>query len=59
MSDADLYIVHTGFGTKQGSTVKNWKKRWFVLLSNGKLRYFVDKGQSTEQGHVNILKDTV
>jgi hypothetical protein len=27
--------LHSGFLTKQGKHVKNWKKRWMVLLSDG------------------------
>eukprot|EP00035_Acanthoeca_spectabilis_P038636 m.54907 g.54907 ORF g.54907 m.54907 type:complete len:209 (-) comp9225_c0_seq2:1153-1779(-) len=33
-------ILHTGFLVKQGKIFKNWKNRWFVLYSDGKLRYF-------------------
>ena len=56
---SDVSIVNTGWGTKQGGNIKNWKKRWFVLLSNGCLRYFVDKLACDEQGHIDILKHTV
>ena len=59
MSEAPISIVAMGWGTKQGGKVKNWKKRWFVLLSNGILRYFVDKSSYAEQGHVELGKQTV
>ena len=51
-------IIYSGWGIKKGSTVKNWKRRWFVLLSNGLLRYFVDKSSFEEQGHVEIDSQT-
>jgi hypothetical protein len=52
-------IVHLGWAVKQGGNVKNWKKRWFVLLSNGTLRYFTDKMTIAEKGHIDIQKETV
>jgi len=33
----------TGFLTKEGGSIKTWKKRYFVL-KNGELSYFKDKG---------------
>eukprot|EP00037_Helgoeca_nana_P033004 m.416279 g.416279 ORF g.416279 m.416279 type:complete len:207 (+) comp29908_c0_seq1:263-883(+) len=36
----DPRILHTGFLVKQGKIFRNWKNRWFVLYSDGKLRYF-------------------
>jgi len=58
MSTSFPNIIHTGWGVKRGSTVKNWKRRWFVLLSNGLLRYFTDKLAIEEQGHVIIDAQT-
>ena len=52
-------IVLVDWGIKQGSTVKNWKRRWFVLLSNGLLRYFVDKSVVDEQGSIQIDSNTM
>ncbi|EGD80630.1 hypothetical protein PTSG_01218 [Salpingoeca rosetta] len=37
--EKDLYVVHQGFLTKRGKNVKNWKRRWFVLKSNGSMSY--------------------
>lgn len=51
-------IIKTGWGIKQGSKVKNWKRRWFVLLDNGQLRYFEDKNSFQEKGHYSINKQT-
>ena len=58
MTPSDIKIIHTGFGTKKGSTVKSWKRRWFVLLSNGSLRYFSDKFAPDEKGRMEINKST-
>eukprot|EP00035_Acanthoeca_spectabilis_P008250 m.151033 g.151033 ORF g.151033 m.151033 type:complete len:201 (-) comp14280_c0_seq4:3511-4113(-) len=33
-------VVLAGFMTKRGKVVKSWKRRFMVLLSNGKLLYF-------------------
>lgn len=35
--------IHSGWMTKQGGLIKNWKKRWFVLRSTGALDYYLDK----------------
>lgn len=51
-------IVKTGWGVKQGSKVKSWKRRWFVLLSNGILRYFEDKISYVEKGRYELNKQT-
>lgn len=52
-------IIHMGWGVKIGKNVKNLKRRWFVLLSTGELKYFVDKMAITAQGQVQINYDTV
>ena len=51
-------ISYSGWAMKLGARVKNWKRRWFVLLSNGKLRYFEDKNAYQEKGHLQINKKT-
>ncbi|EAY14458.1 PH domain containing protein [Trichomonas vaginalis G3] len=51
-------IIKTGWGIKLGSRVKNWKRRWFVLLSDGSLRYFEDKITFSEKGYYQIDKNT-
>jgi len=40
---ADLKVVKKGWLTKEGSFIKSWKKRWFVILGPGPtsvLRYY-------------------
>lgn len=59
MDLSDPSVIYTGWGVKQGGNVKTWKKRWFVLLSNGLLRYFIDKLSNEEQGSIEIKKETV
>lgn len=54
----NIKIVFTGWGVKKGSNVKNWKRRWFVLLSDGNLRYFTDKLSYEEQGSVLVEQNT-
>ena len=51
-------ICHSGWAMKLGARVKNWKRRWFVLLSNGILRYFEDKTSFQEKGRVQLDKTT-
>ena len=53
-----LTIAFSGWAVKLGSRVKNWKRRWFVLLSNGALRYFEDKTTFQEKGHIELDKST-
>ena len=56
--DVPFKILHAGWAFKLGSKVKNWKRRWFVLLSNGNLRYFEDKDSFQEKGHLQLDKMT-
>lgn len=39
-------IVHEGWATKQGSKVKNWKRRYFVLRKDNTLSYYADTKDS-------------
>jgi hypothetical protein len=36
----EAVILHSGFITKRGHFVKNWKRRFFSLSKNGLLQYF-------------------
>lgn len=36
-------VIYSGYLTKQGSIVKNWKKRWFVLTDDSELSYWIDE----------------
>ena len=49
--------VHRGWLTKQGGVIKSWKKRLFVLDSNGVLSYF--KGDPDEAGEVAVPSGTI
>ncbi|EAX92279.1 PH domain containing protein [Trichomonas vaginalis G3] len=58
MAEACFQIIKTGWAVKLGQRVKSWKRRWFVLLGNGHLRYFVDKSTYIEQGCMILTKNT-
>jgi len=50
--------VMTGWLTKCGHIVPNWKKRWFVLENTGKMHYFT--GPSGQlKGTINVVGATV
>lgn len=38
-----------------GNTVKSWKRRWFVLKTNGYLYYYEDKSSKLEKGKVDVV----
>ncbi|XP_004347791.2 hypothetical protein CAOG_03966 [Capsaspora owczarzaki ATCC 30864] len=46
-------IVHEGYLTKQGGSVKTWKKRWFVLRGNAIL-YYRTQDAKTPLGIINL-----
>ena len=46
--------IKSGYLTKQGHRVKNWKRRWVSLAENGVLSYSEDKGDSREKGTLAI-----
>jgi hypothetical protein len=52
-------ILRTGWATKEGQHVKNWKRRWFVLLQTGVIRYFTDKLAFEPKGEIVITPSTV
>jgi len=42
-SKSDSYIVKEGWMMKQGGFVRNWKRRWFELQSNGLCKYYMNE----------------
>ena len=40
MSDVRSTIIKQGYLRKEGKLFKSWKKRWFVLETDGKVRYY-------------------
>jgi len=52
-------IIKQGWLKKQGSFIKNWKKRWCVLLKNSnesKLAYYSDQGRTTLKGEIKLAE---
>jgi len=47
-----------GWMTKQGGSIKTWKKRWFVLKGN-KLYYFKGKTDDDAKGLIDLEADTL
>lgn len=41
-----------------GKSIKSWKRRWFVLKSNGYLYYYENKASSTEKGKIDVMAAT-
>jgi hypothetical protein len=43
----------TGFLTKRGGRIKNWKRRFFIL-ENGKMKYYANEGDKKEKGTIIV-----
>lgn len=41
-----------------GKSVKNWKRRWFVLKSNGFLYYYENSSLKCEKGKLDVIDAT-
>jgi len=57
-----ISIVKEGFLTKQGNTVKSWKRRWFVLKttqSTASLYYFRNRGDPLAAGFIDMVSSAV
>eukprot|EP00736_Rhodelphis_marinus_P000260 Rmarinus@m.22836 len=50
-------IVKSGWLTKQGGIVRNWKERWFVLTDTH-LHYYKDKEASAPQASISLKQCT-
>lgn len=55
MSDEETEVIKSGFATKCGGSVKSWKKRWFVLKSNGFLYYYDAADCRHEKGKIDVI----
>lgn len=55
--------LHSGYLSKLGAKVKNWKLRYMVLFGNGKLQYYkkppVNIDTEEPQGLINVQADVV
>eukprot|EP00731_Ephydatia_muelleri_P022983 Em0015g566a len=55
MSDKATVIIRSGFASKCGGMVKSWKRRWFVLKSNGFLYYYDTANCKNEKGKIDVI----
>jgi hypothetical protein len=51
-------LYREGWLTKLGSSIKNWKRRWFILKEDT-LSYYRVRGDSTPAGVINLSLATV
>ncbi|EQC29513.1 AGC protein kinase [Saprolegnia diclina VS20] len=49
-------ILHSGYLTKRGHVITNWKTRFFALRSQGRLSYYNDEGMGKKLGEVHVSK---
>jgi hypothetical protein len=52
-----ISAITSGWGSRHEGGA--FKKRWFVILSNGQLRLFLDKMAMDELGHLMVDSQTV
>ncbi len=52
-------LLKQGFLLKQGSKVKSWKRRWFILNTDGELAYFADQKAITPLDRLKVAGDHV
>ncbi|GIQ83754.1 Ran GTPase [Kipferlia bialata] len=46
---------HSGWLTKRGSFIKNWKRRWFTISKSDPLvRYYVEEGDASSRGVISL-----
>ncbi|XP_077870541.1 rho GTPase-activating protein 24-like [Saccoglossus kowalevskii] len=51
-------VIHTGWLKKQGGMVKNWQKRWFVLVGQ-ELKYFTNEDEKKQMGTIQLAGNKV
>lgn len=39
-----LEVKCSGWMTKQGGSIKTWRKRWFELKTDGQIYYYIEPG---------------
>jgi len=63
MASKTTKTLHSGYLSKVGAKVKNWKLRYMVLFGNGKLQYYkkppVNIDTEEPQGIINVQADVV
>ncbi|XP_077999313.1 rho GTPase-activating protein 24-like [Glandiceps talaboti] len=47
-------VIHHGWLKKQGGMVKNWQKRWFVLVGD-ELKYFTKDDENKQMGTIYLI----
>ena len=57
MSSDDEMVI-AGWLDKEGHTFKTWKKRWFVLLKSGQLKYYADDSCATCKGTYQLTANS-
>lgn len=50
----DYEIAKAGWLYRQSSILRRWKKNWFVLYKNGKMRYFESPDSTTSEETINL-----
>eukprot|EP00045_Choanoeca_perplexa_P020726 m.4926 g.4926 ORF g.4926 m.4926 type:complete len:202 (-) comp7287_c0_seq2:2629-3234(-) len=57
------YVLKSGYVTKMGQVVKNWKTRYLILYSDGMMYYYKREvppdSDDKPQGEINITKDCI
>ena len=47
-------IVKTGWLTKRGDFIKSWKKRYFIIYSNGAVEYYAKEQDPKPKGIIYL-----
>eukprot|EP00049_Salpingoeca_infusionum_P020069 m.363460 g.363460 ORF g.363460 m.363460 type:complete len:423 (+) comp22686_c0_seq1:170-1438(+) len=53
-----MATMYSGWLTKEGGNVRNWKKRWFVLDRQDRLKYFKTQSSSKPAGMIDMTACT-